>query len=84
MKTIWKAKYENNDIEIINTWFNGERLLVNGVLQDRQISLASANLRGHLFDSNGKRLHIKANLGGFSRVKCMLFIDDKAIEVEEV
>lgn len=78
MKTIWKAKYENNDLEIINSWFNGERLLVNGVLQqDYQVNLASANLSGHLFNDEGKKLNIKANLGGFFSVKCMLFIDDK-------
>ena len=30
MKSIWTTNYENNEIKVENTWFNGERLYVNG------------------------------------------------------
>lgn len=83
MKTIWTATYENNRITIENTWFNGERLYVNDELQDDTKSLFSAVLTGHLINSKGERENIKANLVGFTSVKCRLFINDKLVAVTQ-
>ena len=81
MKSIWKAKYENNEIKIENTWLGGERLYVNGILQDKKTSLISSNLTGHLINSKNERENIKTNLFGWFKIGCNLFINDKKIEV---
>lgn len=39
MKSIWTANYENNEVKVENTWFNGERLYVNGNLQDEKVGV---------------------------------------------
>lgn len=81
MKSIWTTNYENNEIKIENTWFNGERLYVNGILQDEKTSLFSSNLTGHLINVNNQRENIKVSLFGYVKIKCSLFINDKKIEV---
>ena len=42
MKSIWIASYENNEVKVENTWFNGERLYVNGILQDERFGFFSS------------------------------------------
>lgn len=81
MKSIWTARYEGNEIRIENTWFNGERLYVNGDLQDERYSVISSRLTGHLVNQNKESKMIKVTLGGAFKVNCILFIDDKKIEV---
>ncbi len=83
MTSIWIANYENNTIKVENTWFKGERLYVNDDLQDDTKSLMSAVLTGHLVNSKGERENIKVNLGGFTKVSCKLFINDKLVEVTQ-
>nr|WP_320000016.1 hypothetical protein [uncultured Draconibacterium sp.] len=53
MKIIWIANYDENEIKIENTWFNGERLFVNGKLQDGRFNLFSADLLGHVRTKDG-------------------------------
>ena len=81
MKSIWTTNYENNEIKIENTWFNGERLYVNGILQDRKTSLFSSNLTGHLINGKDQRENIKVSLFGYFKINYKLFIDDNKIEV---
>ncbi len=81
MKSIWTAQYENNEIKIENTWLSGERLYVNGILQDKKTSLISSNLTGHLINSKNERENIKTNLFGWFKIGCNLFINDKRVEV---
>lgn len=81
MKSIWTAEYEDNQIKIENTWFQGERLFVNDILQDETFGLVSTRLWGHLFDKNGEKFRIKANIGGFLRTTCNVFVDDRLIEI---
>lgn len=76
----WKANYENNEIRIENS-FKGERLLVNGKLQDEKFNLLSSDLTGHLITENGEKKTIKVNIGGFWKIDCRLFIGDEKIEV---
>lgn len=83
MKTIWTTTYENNKVTVENTWFSGERLYVNDILQDDTRSIFSAVLTGHLINAKGERENIKANLGGYWGVACKLFINDRLIEMTE-
>ncbi|MDC8024997.1 hypothetical protein NBY09_02220 [Elizabethkingia anophelis] len=82
MKSIWKAIYGNSEIRIENTWFNGEKLYVNDVLQDEQINWFPNNIRltGHLIQ-NGEKIPIKANLySSLCLIECSLFIMMKKLK----
>jgi hypothetical protein len=84
MKSIWIANYENNEIKVENTWFNGERLYVNNILQDKTFGGFSTKLTGHLINRKNERENIKVNLGArFCKVNCLLFINDKKVEVRK-
>lgn len=82
MKSIWTATYEGNDIKVENTWFNGERLYVNGNLQDEKFGLFSSDLTGHIVNHKNEREYIKVNIGGIFKIECKLFIDDSKIAVK--
>ncbi len=84
MKSIWTANYENNEIRVENTWFDGERLFVNGNLQDERMGLISTDLSGHLFNQKNERENIKVNLGGSFKIICRLFVNDSKVEVTQV
>ena len=74
MKKQWTYKYGNNTILVENTWFNGEKLYVNGELQHKNNGWAfNATLWGKL-DSGEE---IKVSLGGNFVINCSLFIDNK-------
>ena len=83
MKSIWKANYENNEIKVENTWFNGERLYVNGNLQDEKVGVFSTDLTGHLINTKNERENIKVNLSGSFKIACRLFINDSKIEIKK-
>ncbi|WP_026898996.1 hypothetical protein [Daejeonella oryzae] len=83
MKKIWIGTFENSEIKIENTWFNGERLFVNNVLQDETYGFVGTKLLGHVIDMQGNKLLIKANLGGYFYISCRLFVDDRKIELLE-
>lgn len=74
----WIANYENNEIRIENS-YKGERLFVNGKLQDEKFSLFSSDLTGHIMTNDGEKKLIKLNLGGFWKIDCRLFINDEKI-----
>lgn len=84
MNSTWTANYNGNEIRIENSWFDGERLFVNGKLQDERYSIFSANLTGHIKSTSGEKLNIKVNMGGFIKVECHLFIDDEKIEAMQL
>lgn len=85
MKSEWVANYEENEIKIVNKWFAGEQLYVNGELQDEQLNfITPSNMTGTLITKNGEKLTIKSNLSGFFTVSCRLFIDDKKIELKQI
>ena len=72
----WNVKYKGHDILVENR-IVGERLIVDGELQDEQRGFA---LRGRLWgkikngDSAGEI--IKVSLGGWWTVGCRIFVDD--------
>lgn len=84
MKSIWIAQVDGNEIRIENSWFNGEKLYINDMLQDQQVNVFGATLSGNLHGVAGAKNPIRANLGGFFKIKCYLFIDDKPIAVTQV
>ena len=63
MKSIWTTNYENNEIKIENTWFNGEYLYVNDILQDKTFGAFSTKLTGHLINQKNEiQITCKLNL----------------------
>ena len=79
MKT-WKFEHEGATIEVINS-ASGEKLSVNGQLQDEQIGYAArSRLYGHLLSPNGERRNLKVSIGAeFLTIRCIVFLDDKEI-----
>jgi hypothetical protein len=84
MKSKWIANYHGTEIKVENTWFNGERLFVNGKLQDEKLSFFSADLSGHLINSTGEKPTIKVNISGFVKISCRLFVNDSQVELKQV
>jgi hypothetical protein len=85
MKSEWIAKYEDSEIKIINNWFSGEKLFVNGELQDEQLNfITPSRMTGNLINRNGEKLDIKANISGFFTVSCRLFVDNKKMELQQI
>lgn len=85
MKSEWIAKYENNDIKIVNNWFTGEKLFVNNELQDEQLNfITPSKMTGNLLNLKGEKLNIKANISGFFTVSCRLFVDNKKLELQQI
>ena len=83
MKSIWIANYENNTIKIINTWFSGEKLYVNDLLQDKKFGAISSNLTGHIINSKNEKDLIKATIFGWYKTDCILFINDKEVKITQ-
>lgn len=84
MRSVWKTTYDENEIEIENTWFQGERLYVNGKLQDERQNFFSADLSGHLINKNNNKENIKVNMSGWVKINCRLFINDQKVEVKQI
>jgi len=76
MKKKWLYKCGEDAIVVENTWLSGERLYVNGELQDeRPFGINSVRLLGQLPGGEG----IKVWLGGFWNIQCRMFINDKQV-----
>ena len=84
MKSEWIVKYESSEIKIVNTWFNGEMLIVNNEIQDERFGLFGSDLTGHIINEKGERKTIKVNLGGVFSIICRVFIDDKKMIPEKI
>ena len=77
MKKVFDATYEGHHIQGVNTWFNGEKLYIDGQLQDENLGVAlRATLRGVLKNSDEITKNIKVSLGGFFSIKCKIFVDN--------
>ncbi|CAM3382267.1 hypothetical protein [Empedobacter stercoris] len=85
MKSIWEAAFENNVIRIENNWFSGEKLVVNGQLQDLKENLFTSELEGHLFTMTKEKLKIKVRLfSDFFRINCILFVDNEQVVLKQI
>jgi len=73
----WEIKYNSSDIKV-ETRFTGERLFVNGELQDEQIGAFS--IRSRLWGQLPTGECIKVSIGGgvFTE-RCSIFINHKLI-----
>nr|WP_312576239.1 hypothetical protein [Sedimentibacter sp.] len=72
----WKTKYDENIIVVENS-IRGERLYVNGELQDEQMGIFAfrSRLWGHL--KTGET--IKVSIGSNIKMHCRIFINDKLL-----
>ena len=84
MKSEWTGKYENSEIKVVNTWFDGEKLFVNNELQDERFGLFGSDLTGHVINDKGERKNIKVNIGGALTISCRVFIDDKKMTLKKI
>ena len=74
-----KLYHDGHHIQVVNSWFTGEKLYVNGQLQDENLGLAvRAVLNGEL-KSNDIRKSIKVTLGGFFKINCRIFVENSLI-----
>lgn len=74
----WEINYGDNTI-IVENRVSGERLYVNGELQDEQIGFAS---RSRLWGKLQTGEEIKITLGGFWGIHCRVFINNKMVLCE--
>ena len=76
----WEIAYKDHTIRVENAWFSGERLLVDGELQDEQIGHGSrSRLYGVIRDGDGAGEQIKVSLGAWFSVQCRIFVDHKLV-----
>ena len=77
MKKVFEVTYEGHQIKVVNTWFNGEKLYVDGKLQDENIGFGlRATLTGTLNSSHDFTKNIKVRLGGGFSINCRIFVDN--------
>lgn len=77
MKKVFEAKYDGHTIHVENRWFAGEKLYVDGDLQDENIGLAvRATLTGTLKNDSIESKNIKVAIGGYFQINCKIFVDN--------
>lgn len=80
MKKVFNVTYEGHHIQVVNTWFNGEMLYIDGKLQDENLGVAlRATLRGVLKDKDKITKNIKVIIGGVFTIKCKVFVNNALI-----
>ncbi|PIC77635.1 hypothetical protein CSV74_06015 [Sporosarcina sp. P19] len=76
MKKVFEAIYEGHRIQVENRWFTGEKLYVDGELQDENLGLAfRGTLNGRIRNKENESKSIKVTLGGFFSIHCKVFVD---------
>ena len=76
MKKTFEVMYNGQHIQVENRWFTGEKLYVDGQLQDENLGLSMrANLYGQLKSKN----RIKVSIGGVFKINCTIFVDNTLI-----
>ena len=85
MKTTWKGTYLGNSIEVQNTWFKGEKLFINGNLQDfDKNGFGKSALNGIIKTSEEKMfVRVKLIAQAFS-VACYVFVDDQQVDMKKM
>jgi hypothetical protein len=80
MKKVFDFKYEGHHIQVVNSWFYGEKLYVDGKLQDENLGMAvRATLEGVLKGNDSLTKNIKVTLGGIFTVNCKVFVDNALV-----
>ncbi len=77
---VWDVNYKGHTIRVENSWFGGERLLVDGELQDEHRGFDfRSQLSGTIKNGKGAGESIKVSLGGWFSIGCSIFVDDTLI-----
>lgn len=85
-KSIWTAIYQNNEIQIENSWFGGEKVLVNGklLIESKKIQIGFITLEGEILNAKNEKDTILVKLGGYFKIKCTVLINDREIQVIQI
>ena len=83
MKKTFEVTYNGNHIEVVNTWFGGEKLYVNGQLQDENLGLGLRGILNGELKNTEDRKKIKVALGGTFKINCRIFVDNELIYPKE-
>jgi hypothetical protein len=80
MRHVWKLKYGSHTIQVEKTW-NGEKLFVDGVLQDEQLGFhRSSRMFGKVMNEEGETEDIKVSIGiHLLKVQCRIFIGERLV-----
>lgn len=77
MKKAWDIKYKGHNIHIENHWINGERLFVDGELQDEKTSLFGSTLHGEIKNGEGKGDKVKVEIRStWVAINCKIYVND--------
>ena len=79
MANSWEATYKGHTVKVENSIFEGEKLWVDGELQDRTYEVWSARLWGTIRSGDEEGTRIKAHIGGGFGQKCSIFADDELV-----
>ncbi|MDT8863050.1 hypothetical protein N0O92_23135 [Alkalihalobacillus sp. MEB130] len=76
----WETTYQMQTIRVENRW-NGEKLYVNGVLQDERIGMRSdSRLYGRIINHNNEVEYIKVSIGTYLfTLQCVIFVNDQIV-----
>lgn len=85
-KSIWTAIYQNNEIQIENSWIGGEKVFVNGklLIESKKFRIGFITLEGELLNSKNEMDAILVKLGGFFKIKCTVLINNREIQVIQI
>jgi len=84
MKKVFEAIYNGHQIRVENRW-SGEKLYVDGELQDENLGLAlRATLTGKLRNNSNEFKHIKVTLGGNFKIHCKIFVDNVLVPSHQI
>lgn len=76
----WNITHKSHQVRVENGWFSGERLFVDGELQDEHKGLAlRSQLTGKIRTGEGAGETIKVSLGGWFIISCRIFANDSLI-----
>ncbi|PIC89346.1 hypothetical protein CSV71_10520 [Sporosarcina sp. P21c] len=85
MKKVFEAIYDDHRIQVENRWFTGEKLYVDGELQDENLGLAfRGTLHGKLRNDTNETKSIKVTMGGFFSIHCKIFIENQLISAYQI
>jgi len=85
MKKTFEATYDGHQIQVENRWFAGEKLYVNGELQDENLGLAlRATLAGKLRNDSNESKNIKVTIGGIFSIHCKIFVDNVLVPSHQI
>lgn len=77
---VWYTAHHHHQIRVEASWFTGERLYVDGELQDEQIGyLTRSRLYGVTRKDGVADERIKVSIGGWFTLGCRIFVSDRMI-----